>query len=130
MIPEPEIQKLVDKLDSDRIVKFFRKNSANQVYFHCVDEAGINIGSISDLENSELQVPTMALEDDTYLVLHNNKRLSEKLAATNFQIATIKVSLLVALAESLPAVNGIAIQCSNCYFTVDLDELKAGLENS
>lgn len=130
MIPEPEIQKLVDKLDSDRIVKFFRKNSANQVYFHCVGEAGINISSISDLDNSELQVPTLALEDDTYLVLHNNKKLSEKLAGDNFQVAAITVSLLVSLAESLPAVNGIAIQCSNCYFTVDLDELKTGLKDS
>lgn len=130
MIPEPEIQKLVDKLDSDRIIKFFRKNSTNQVYFHCVGETGVNISSASDLDTSELQVPTLALEDDTYLVLHNNKKLSEKLASDNFQVAAITVNLLVALAESLPAVNGIAIQCSNCYFTVDLNELKAGLMNS
>lgn len=130
MIPEPEIQKLVDKLDSDRIVKFFRKNSANQVYFHCVSVEEVNISNIADLNSSELQIPTLALEDDTYLVLHNHKSLSTKLAEESFQVASITVSLLIELAESLPAVNGIAMQGSNCYFTVDLDELKSGLKDS
>lgn len=127
MIPEAEVQKLVDKLDSDRIIKFFRKNSANTVYFHCVGEADLNIQSMGDLDRSALQVPTLALEEDTYLVLHNHQTLSTKLAADDFQVATISVDLLVPLAESLAAVNGIAIQCSNCYFTVDLEELKTGL---
>lgn len=129
MIPEPEIKKLVDKLDTDRIIKFFRKNATNTVYFHHIGEDGDNATQIDtdNIQDRELQVPTLVMEEDSFLLVHNNQKLSQTLAKDDFQVASIAVNKLLDLAQSLAGVNGIAVQCNSCYFTVDLDELREGL---
>jgi hypothetical protein len=129
MIPEAEIKKLVDKLDTDRIIKFFRKNATNTVYFHHLVEEGDNASEVDSdsIQDRELQVPTLVMEEDSFLLVHNNQKLSQTLAKDDFQVASIAVNKLLDLAQSLDGVNGIAVQCNSCYFTVDLDELRDGL---
>ena len=60
MIPEAEIKKLVDKLDTDRIIKFFRKNATNTVYFHHLGEDGEDATEVKldNVPDRELQVST------------------------------------------------------------------------
>ena len=129
MIPESEIKKLVDKLDTDRIIKFFRKNATNTVYFHhLADDSDNAIEVVTDnIQDRELQIPTLVMEEDSFLLVHNNQKLSQTLAKDDFQVASVAVNKLLDLAQSLGGVNGIAVQCSSCYFTVDLDELRDGL---
>lgn len=128
MIPEIEIKKLVEKLSSERIIKFFRKNVTNTVYFHHLSEdSEVSLGSSDNVEEIDLKLPTLEIEDGTFLVAHSNESLSKTLAKDDFQVASITVRKLVELAQSLPAVNGIAVQCNSCYFTVDIEELLEGL---
>lgn len=124
MIPEKEVEKLSDKLSIDAVAKFFRKNDANVVYFHHVsDVADFEVTADYDFENSELQLPTLAIEEDVYLVVHSNKKLSQTLAKSDYQVGTIALAQLLNLAQSLEAVNGLVVQGNSCYFSVDIEDL-------
>jgi len=128
MIPEIEVVELSENLTLDGVVEFFHQNENNLVYFHHVsDIPNLEVDTLYNFEKGELKIPTLANESGTFLVIHINKKVSQSLVSNKCKVGAIKVKKLVGLAKSLKSVNGIAVQCNTCFFTIGINELENGL---
>lgn len=130
MIPDSEVEELTEDLSQERVVRFFKKHQNKLIYFHHVSKVPeVGVTALVNYEKGELKLVTTKVNNDLFWVVHTSKKVSVALLKTPAVLGSIKLKNVLNLASSLNQVNGVAVQCSSCYFTIGIKELREGLQS-
>ena len=131
MIPDSAVEKLSENLTLKGILKFFIKHQNDLIYFHHVSKLPeVSVRTLVNFDKGELKLITTKAEGDMLLVIHTSKTVSESLLKNSAKVGSVPLRKVIDLATSLKTVNGIAVQCASCYFTIGLKELQDGLQSN
>ena len=131
MIKDSVIDKVSDDLTVANICEFFRDHMNSLVYFYHVSEVpSPKISTLKVFGKGELKIPLRTTESGTFMVLYANSDIANRLVEGSFKVASSRLAECVDMANNLPGVNGVFVQGSNCWFTIGLAELNAGLNNN
>ena len=101
------------------------------VYFYHVSEApSPKNPTLKVFGKGELKIPLRTTESGTFMVLYAHSDIANRLIEGGFKVASSRLAECVDMANNLPGVNGVFVQGGNCWFTIGLTELSAGLKNN